>query len=101
MEYALSERNVSREDVKEGICVFLKERVKKQEKKIYKRKEQRNEKERHSIRGLLSRFRQGDFPKKNANASAEISLRIKFREKIKKSPNFSFFTNIDYPAMET
>ena len=81
MEYALSERNVSKEGVKEGICVFLKERVKKQEKKIYKRKEQRNEKERHSIRGLLSRFRQGDFPKKNANASAEISSRINFREK--------------------
>ena len=43
IKQALSER----EDPKEGVCVFLKERVKKQEKKIYKRKEQRNEKEKH------------------------------------------------------
>ena len=43
IKQALSER----EDSKEGVCVFLKERVKKQEKKIYKRKEQRNEKEKH------------------------------------------------------
>ena len=90
---------------KEGICVFLKERVKKQEKKIYKRKEQRNEKERRQF-AVSSRRLSAEGREPLVDRLVETSRRSHENlfvalEESKKIAEKNFFTNNRFLSMKT